>query len=46
LAYWTICDELIDGAVDALDLAAPEWTDDSLLQLKLIAPSVWLRSDS
>src|SRR5262245_46430539 len=24
LAYWTICDELIDGAVDALDLAAPE----------------------
>jgi len=24
LAYWTVCDESIDGAVDALDLAAPE----------------------
>ena len=40
LAYWTVVDELVDGAVDALDLASPEsgfhWYPISKLEHQLV----------
>jgi hypothetical protein len=40
LAYWQTCDEFVDGAVDALDLVAPEcgfwWYKVSKLEHQLI----------